>query len=75
MRNCQWCHRSPDKCICGRVQLEHCKICLDENSRYQLEWIGMPNPFGAWRGEVFSHWECKDKKACSERVSKLVAAI
>lgn len=78
MKNCDVCKRSPNLCICPRrerVVLEHCKLCLDENSRYFLEWIGMPNPFGADRGEVFSHWECKDKKACGERVAKLVAAL
>lgn len=75
MKNCDWCHRSPDKCCCPKVELEHCKLCLWKASRYAFEWIGMPNPFGADRGEVFSHFECKDKKACAGRVEKLVAAI
>lgn len=75
MKNCDGCHRSPDKCCCPKVELEHCKLCLQKNSRYNLEWIGMPNPFGAWRGEVFSHFLCKNKKACAARVAKLATAV
>ena len=29
--------------------------------------VWKPNPYGAWRGEVISHWECKDKEACAQR--------
>lgn len=75
MKHCDWCGRSPEKCCCVKVELDHCKICLVKNSRYFLEWIGVPNPSGAWRGEVFSHFECKDKKACAVRAGQLAQAI
>jgi hypothetical protein len=75
MKNCDWCHRSPEKCCCTKIVLEHCKLCLQENSRYFLEWIGRPNPAGVDRGAVFSHFECKDKKACADTRGMIVTAL
>lgn len=65
MKRCDCCGRMP--CVRPRVVLEHCEVCKQENSRYNLEWVGKPNPCGAWRGEVFSHWLCKDTAKCLDR--------
>lgn len=64
MKPCDYCGRSPDACACQRIGLPCCSLCNRPGSSYTLAWIGKPNPFGAWRGEVFSHYECKDKARC-----------
>jgi len=72
VKECEHCRRLP--CACSRVELPECGICHVRTGRYQLEWVGMPNPFGAWRGEVFSHWKCKDQGACLARASVRASA-
>ncbi len=67
MKDCDTCRRP-------RVTLEECGICHHPTSIYNLVWMGKPNPFGAWRGEVFSHWKCKDPEACLRRVNMRVSA-
>lgn len=64
MKNCECCGQIP----CARpVELERCGICQEPHSRYKLEWMGKPNPYGADRGVVFSHWECKDTAKCHDK--------
>lgn len=72
MKPCDVCGRSMDKCCCPRIELEHCGLCFHKAGRGTFVWIGKPNPFGAWRGEVFDHFECKDKERCTERRLKQV---
>lgn len=71
MNDCDWCGKAANLCICVRIGLEHCGICTHANGRSNLTWVGMPNPAGAWRGEVFSHWKCKDEKACAGRCASV----
>jgi hypothetical protein len=66
VKYCDGCGRPPDRCCCVKVELEHCGLCSREGGRGIFNWIGKPNPFGAWRGEVFDHFECKDKERCAE---------
>lgn len=68
MENCRVCGYSPERCCCVRIGLEHCGLCTRPGSRSSLAWVGKPNPFGAWRGEVFSHYECKDVDACVKHI-------
>jgi hypothetical protein len=72
VKPCDRCGLPHEKCRCRRIELPHCGLCSREAGRGCFNWIGKPNPFGAWRGEVFSHFECKDKEGCAERRLKEV---
>lgn len=64
MKPCAGCGRSPRDCCCRMPDPpKRCGICSRERDRDFLNWVGKPNPHGAWRGEIFSHWECKDGHA------------
>lgn len=44
-----------------------CGLCKVKDYETCMSPVWKPNPYGAWRGEVISHWECKDKEACAQR--------
>lgn len=72
MKNCDRCGLSHNLCLCHGTPHEderYCGLCAHPPGRSNLTWVGMPNPFGAARGQVFSHWQCKDGNACAERRS------
>lgn len=72
MKNCDRCGQSPELCHCAPPPAErYCGVCAHAPGRPNLTWVGMPNPFGADRGQVFSHWQCKDENACAQRRGKL----